>query len=62
MVAELERVDRLTYRYDVRQFKIVDGEFHECSGKVVATLGQSYSQKQKAWYVTVLCRTDFRRV
>lgn len=49
---------RPVYRYDVRQFKIEDGGYHECTGQVVAVLGSTYSSERNTWYVTVLVRMD----
>lgn len=49
---------RRRYRYDVREFKIEDGKYHECTGQVVAVLGAVRSEQRGAWYVTVLVRRD----
>jgi len=49
---------RRRYRYDVRDFKIVDGGYHQCSGQVVAVLGSTYNRNSSTWYVTVLVRRD----
>lgn len=49
---------RRRYRYDVRDFKIVDGGYHQCSGQVVAVLGSTYSRERSTWYLTVLVRRD----
>lgn len=49
---------RRRYRYDVREFKVPDGGFHECTGQVVSVLQSAYNPAKKAWYVTVLVRKD----
>lgn len=49
---------RRRHRYDVREFKVPDHGYHECTGQVVAVLQSTYNPARAAWYVTVLCRQD----
>lgn len=49
---------RRHYRYTVREFKIPDGDYHECTGQVVSVLKSYYSTTRKTWHVTVLVRMD----